>query len=576
MPVWNLENIHDIKDTDKILADIKKNVDEFKKVRPKLNEDLAPADLVKFLQQYEELKDVSYRVGGLAELWTCEDSSNAKANAHRARVNDILTELGNETVFFSLWFTLISDSAAKKFIGQSGKYKHFLEVIRLFKDHTLPEKEEQIISLLSVSGSDAVVNLYDIVTNRFLFDWAGKKVGQSELTKNYTDQDPSVRKAAYTTVLSRYKDEEPILGEIYTNIVRNWRAEGMKLRKFESPISRRNLGNEIPDKAVDVLLQVVKDNAKLFQDYFKLKFKLLKIDALDRFHLYAPYEMKEKDYPFEDCKKAVLDAYDKFSPKMGKMAREIFDANQVHSELTPNKRTGAFCFTITNKLHPYILLNHAGKLNDLVTMMHEFGHGIHSVCAKDQTLFTAHAPLPLAETASIFGELILLKQLLKGATDEEKIYLITKELDKQYASIGRQAFFVLFEVQAHEMISKGCTLDELNAAYRENLIAQFGKDMRIDELFNHEWKYIPHMYHTPFYCYAYAFGNLLVLALYRLYEKEGESFVPKYLKLLSYGGSKFPEEMLSELGIDMFSKAFWQQGFDIIKEEVETLKKLIK
>ena len=207
-------------------------------------------------------------------------------------------------------------------------------------------------------------------------------------------------------------------------------------------------------------------------------------------------------------------------------------------------------------------------------MMHELGHAVHGLAAKDQTAFTFHSALPLAETASIFSELVLLKKMLKSASDEEKIYLLAKELDNQYASIVRQAFFILFEIKAHDMIAEGATIEELDSAYLENLKGQFG-DMIIDELFSHEWKYIPHIYHSPFYCYAYAFGNLLVLSLYKMYEKEGESFVPKFMKILSAGGSDKPENILKSVGIDINSREFWESGFDVIRENFDELKKLV-
>lgn len=208
-------------------------------------------------------------------------------------------------------------------------------------------------------------------------------------------------------------------------------------------------------------------------------------------------------------------------------------------------------------------------------MMHEFGHGIHSLAAHNQTNFTFHSALPMAETASIFGEMLLAQRLLKEGSKDDKIAVLVRLLDNQYASIVRQAYFVLFEIAAHEAVQKGATVPELNTIYLNNLKDQFGR-IKIADVFQHEWKYIPHIYHTPFYCYAYAFGNLLTLALYRMYEKEGKAFVPKYLKLLSYGGSKAPGDMLKELSVNIESESFWQQGFDLIEEELDELKKLVK
>ena len=223
---------------------------------------------------------------------------------------------------------------------------------------------------------------------------------------------------------------------------------------------------------------------------------------------------------------------------------------------------------------PYVMLNHTGKLNDLFTMMHEFGHGIHDQLARVQTPMYYHATLPMAETASIFGEMLLSQKLLNESPDDNiKKAILMDLLDGQYASIGRQSYFVIFEKEAHEMIANGATKGDLEKRWMELLHEQFG-DMKIPDFFKNEWNYIPHIHHTPFYCYAYAWGNLLVLALYAMYKDQGSDFVPKMTKLLASGSSDYPLELLSSIGIDATSEEFWQKGFDIIKEEMEELKKL--
>jgi len=231
---------------------------------------------------------------------------------------------------------------------------------------------------------------------------------------------------------------------------------------------------------------------------------------------------------------------------------------------------------ITPKITPYVLLNHKGNIRDVFTMAHELGHAVHDQLTNKHSILTAHPPLTLAETASVFGEMLLFDNLMKNTKDKKvKKTLLMQKLDDTYATIIRQAYFVLFETQAHNMVAEGkADLNTLNAAYLDNLKEQFGNSLTIADEFKYEWTSIPHIYHTPFYCYSYAFGNLLVLALYERYKKEGKTFVPKYLKILSYGGSENTARILKEIGIDIESEKFWQSGFDLVKEMVEELKEL--
>lgn len=573
MVKWNLEDIYLRKDKNILISDLKKKVNKFKSYRAKLNDNLSAEEFMKILKEKEKILEISVKLGAYSGLKLTENTSDSKANAEEVEISEICTELGNELIFFGLWFKKIPEKQAKKYIDSSGKYHYLLKRIRMFKDHTLKEKEEQIINIKDLNGVDAITRFYDMITNKFVFDFEGKKLSQEEINQYKQSYDRKKRKLAYDLVLKRYGEEE-VLGEIYKTIANDWRSENLKLRHYKSPINVRNKYNDIPDKAVQALLNVVKKNVKTFQEYFRLKQKICKLTNFDRYDLYVPYSEKETKYPYDKSKKIVLETYDMFSKDAYRYAKKIFDEQHIHSEIQKNKRSGAFCYSILKDMTPYIMLNHVDKLNDLFTMMHEIGHGIHSICAREQTQFTFHSALPLAETASIFGENLLAHRLLKEADKKEKISILLKMLDGQYASIQRQAYFVMFEEKAHELVSKNATVNELDLAYIKNLKEQFGI-IKVDNVFKHEWKYIPHIFHTPFYCYAYSFGNLLVLALYKMYEEEGEKFVPKYLKILSYGGSESPEKILKEVGIDITKESFWQKGYDIIKEEIKELKKIV-
>lgn len=571
MAVWNLDHIYSFDDTDKLFSELRSKVGEFENLRPELDS-FSPEQFMAALKRKEGIVVLMNKLAGRAELWLSENTSDPARTAHRQRVNDVVTECENRIVFFDLWFIGLPDEKAQELIDASGKYHYVLEKKRAFKPFSLKEREEQIINFKDISGSDALTKLYDMITNRFRFEWEGKLISQEELRPFFMSPGREERKRAYELCHSKYGENQEVLAELYIDRVNDWRNENMRVRGFSSPISVRNLGNDIPDAAVDALLNVIRKNVGLFQEYFSLKKKVLGLK--DRFDLYAPYSSKVKEYPYDASKELVLDTYQKFDSKAHDLAKKIFDDQHVHSDIVENKRSGAFCFTVLKDVTPYIMLNHVNRLNDVFTMMHEFGHGIHGLLGRDQTQFTFHSALPMAETASVFGEMLLAQRLLRESGDEEKIAVLMKLLDGQYATIVRQAYFIMFEIAAHERIAEGATVHELNRLYLDNLKEQFGDVLPPSDVFQHEWKYIPHIYHTPFYCYAYAFGNLLVLALYKMYEEQGQDFVPKYMKILGYGGSESPAKILQEVGIDITKEEFWQQGFDIIKEEVEELRKL--
>jgi oligoendopeptidase F len=268
----------------------------------------------------------------------------------------------------------------------------------------------------------------------------------------------------------------------------------------------------------------------------------------------------------------VFESFDQFDPQFAAMAEQVLKENHLDSEVRKGKRDGAFCSTLGPDLTPWVLTNFQGKADDVATLAHELGHAIHSQMAAQHSLYTQQACLPLAETASTFGEMMLVDKLLKEEKDEAvRRDLLFRQVDDAYATIQRQAFFALFERQAHDMVQKGASVDDLTAAYLENLKAQFGKAVEVSDEFKWEWVSIPHIYNVPFYVYAYAFGQLLVFSLYRQFKKEGDAFKPRYKKILATGGSQAPAALLKDAGIDIRKAAFWQGGFDVVSELVSQL-----
>ncbi|MFT4260911.1 MAG: M3 family oligoendopeptidase [Candidatus Woesearchaeota archaeon] len=543
------------------------------------NKQISVSELKKILDLKQEIKSGFGKLYAYYSLKQSLNTEDTKALSKLGLFQDISNDISNKTRFVSIWFSRLSKEEAKKYYESKEleEYKYHLKNLIKNKKYILDEDKEEIISIKNISGADAIVDIYDILTSRYEYDWEGEIVTQEHVTSFFNNSDPKKREKAYQLVLGKYKEESVLLSEIYKNIVKDWYNEAIKIRKYKSSISVRNVSNDVSDKSVEVLLKVCEKNVKVFSEYFKLKHELNKGKYENsRYHIYAPLDIKQKKYSYEESKKIVLDTFEEFDKRMYDAALRIFDKGHVDSHPYKNKRGGAFCYSPTSKVTPYILLNHTDNLKDVFTMIHELGHGLHSLAASKHNEYNFHANLPLAETASIFSENLLANKMLRETKkDEEKIDILREIIDSSYASIGRQSFFVLFELKAHEAVMRGATKEEIDEIYYDILKKQFG-DMPIPDEYKHEWNYIPHIHRSPFYCYAYAWGNLLVLSLYAMYEKEGESFKDKYWNILSAGGSKNPQELLLEAGIDVEKEEFWQQGFDIIKRRIKEFKGLVK
>lgn len=297
---------------------------------------------------------------------------------------------------------------------------------------------------------------------------------------------------------------------------------------------------------------------------------------MNRYHIYAPHPADRTRYSYQDAVRMVLEAYRGFSPTLADQAEQVFREQHIDATSHQGKMSGAYCYSVTPTFTPYVFLNYTGEARDIATLAHELGHAVHGMMAKDHSVFTFHSTLPLAETASVFGERILSDSMMaQEKNNRVKQGLLLAQLDDLYATILRQAFFVRFEEDAHGMIGKGATVEDLAASYLANLRQQFGKVVHVPDEFQWEWLSIPHIFASPFYCYAYSFGNLLVLSLYQRYKEEGKAFVPKYLQLLAAGGSQSPTSILEPLGVDICSENFWQSGFDTITDMVKELGKTV-
>lgn len=561
---------------DSFLQQLEEDVLAIESYRERLGS-LSPQKVVLFLKDIEFVVQRCSLLACYSYLWFSENTKEQDARAFQEKMKQYIATLGNRILFFDLWFKSLSQENAQKIIASAGEYKYYFEKLLVEKPYTLSEKEEKILLLKETTGSSAFFTLYSLVTTAFVYDFpVGKKIqklNKEELMVYARSSSVAERKQAYDLLLKTYADNKDVLGELYMLIVRDWKNEYLTLRGYAKPISPRNLGNHVSDKAVEVMLSSVQKNSSVFHRYFRLKAKLLGMKTFSRYDVYAPLHMKEKKVSYADAVDLVFASYKAFSPEMEKHARKIVEEQHVHSLIQKAKMHGAYCYHVAGYT-PYVLVNYLGKERDISTLAHELGHGVHDLCTEKQPVFLAHPPLILAETASVFGEMLLTENLLREKNVEKKQALLMSKLDDMYATIVRQSYFVLFEMKAHEAVEKGATIDQLSQIYLGLLREQFGKSVVVSENFQYEWLYIPHIYNSPFYCYSYSFGNLLTLALYEQYKKEGKSFVAKYLQFLSYGGSKDPKEICSALGVDIESESFWNQGFLVIEEMIDELERL--
>jgi oligoendopeptidase F len=559
------------------LAEVESLVQALEAWRPLLSSAMPVTDLVTMLRATEEVTEKMWALGAYGSLWFSSDTQSTAALTFRNRVQQAFTGLQNRLIFLELWWKGLSEPEAERFYaGMDGEadYLHYLRDQRRLKPHTLEERAEQIINLKDADGIGGVLTAYSILTNRLEFELDGpqgrQKLTRDELVSHVHAVDSATRHAAYQEFFRVFAAEATVLGQLYVHRVRDWHNENVGLRGYASAESVRNVANDIPDAAVDALLEVCREQAPLFQRYFRAKARWLGMEKLHRYDLYAPTAASQRTIPFDEAVELVVETFRSFHPRFADEAERVFAARHVDSEVRKGKRGGAFCSTVLPRLAPWVLVNYTGRVRDVATLAHELGHAVHSLMAAHHSILTQHPSLPLAETASVFAEILLTERLLGEERDPlARRDLLGAALDDIYATVMRQAFFVLFERAAHRGILEGRSTEEISELYLANLREQFGDAVEVPDTLRHEWVAIPHLYQTPFYCYAYSFGQLLVLALYRRYRETGEEFKAGYLRLLAHGGAARPVDILAEAGVDPGDREFWRGGFEVIRGMVE-------
>ncbi len=578
---WNLDEIISLEKWPELYNEIKQKVDKLEVFfDTTVNKDMSTEDFNGLLRQIDDITEGMARLECRAYLMESTNTKDSEATKLKNLVNDLDMFASEKLQKISSWRKglvvegkdILDDQNAERLFATAGDLQYALHRGRKLAKYSLDDKSENILLGKSVNGVSVINDLRDIITTEFEFHL--RLPGQKKQIKEtlaeinaLTDSsDPAVRAEAYRARSEQFTNNIEKLFIIYQAIAKDWDYTA-RLRGYESPISMRNAANDVSDKAIETLMQVCENNVDIFQNFFRYKAKYLGLDKLTRFDIYAPIGEDKMQFDYPSALNLVIESYTEFSQDFADKAKQIVDANHVDSHPSSSKRDGAFCVTVAPSIKPYILLNFAGKSRDVSTIAHEFGHGIHSIYAEQHTISAQHATLPLAETASTFGEMILFERLLQTTTDiEQKKYLLASKIADSYASIIRQNYFIKFEINAHNLFAKGATEPEISQLWLDTLAEQYGDSVEVDKMFRHEWAYIPHIHQTPFYCYAYNFGELLSLSLYGMYKKEGQSFIPKLEKILTAGGSQEPAKILSEVGVDIEDANFWNSSFGIIKQ----------
>ena len=558
---------------------VEEKIRAFEDFRPRMTLDLSADVFLDMIRRYEDLVRLLSRIINYGFLLFSEDMRSEQSQICWNHVQQIAAQAERRTIFFTTWWNALDEKQAEALLEGSSDYRYWLEAMRLQKPFTLSEKEEKILNQKQSAGSKGLLKLYETITGRYVFrlkiNGEMREFTRHELNDYVRDPDPDVRAAAYQEYLCPFEKDAQILGQIYQSRVRDWFSENILLRGYDSPISVRNVFNDLPDETVELLLEICRRNIPLFHRYFRLKARTLGMEHLRRYDIYASVNGGEKKHEFSTAVELVMDSFRQFDPHIASLAHQVLEERHLDSEIREGKRPGSYCVAVEPGLTPWVSISFEGDSQDIASLARELGHAVHYLMASHHTAFTQKPSRMLSDVASAFSEMLAVDHLIDLVDEPEtQRELLFMRMDHFYTAILRQAYLVMFEQTAHDRIQAGASVDDLNDIYLALLRDQYSDSIDLSADFRYEWLGISTLYHLPFYAYEYAFGRLLVLSLYRKYQVEGEPFVPRYLKILEAGGSVSPARILSQVGIDIISDEAWQSGFDALASNLEELEGL--
>jgi len=583
LPRWDLRDFYPSYDAPEVAADLeraRKMAENFHRQYAMKIEGMRANEIAEAIEAYEAITDLLGKLGSYAQLIYASDMSNPNYSRFYQNTSEALADISAQTLFFSLELNHVQEEKLQMMLESSDtllQYAPWLRDVRLFRPYQLSDELEQFIHDKGVTGASAWNRLFDETLAGLRFEYEGEEKTCEELLHLLSDKDGDTRKKAAKSLGKTFGEHIQTFTFI-TNTLAKDKAIEDKWRQFERPISSRNLANQVEDHVVDALITTTRDNyANLSHRYYALKAKWMGSETMPYWDRNAPLpEDDASTYRWQEAVEIVLDAYEDFSPKLRELGEKFFQNNWIDVPPRPGKSPGAFAHPTVPSVHPYLLLNFQGKQRDIMTLAHELGHGVHQVLSAKQGPLMADTPLTLAETASVFGEQLTFRKLLKQADDpkQRKIMLASK-VEDMLNTVVRQIAFCEFERKVHDARKQGeLSSEEIGAFWMEVQAESLGDAITFDDEYQHFWCYIPHFIHSPFYVYAYAFGDCLVNALYGAYLEQPDGFEEKYFTMLEAGGTLHHKSLLEPFGLDASDPAFWQKGMDVIASFIDELEEL--
>jgi oligoendopeptidase F len=582
LPQWDLADLYPGPDSDALARDLTELAGDSEAFRARYQGHLAGlsgAALGDALETYERLQEKIGRVMSYATLVHAGDLGDPEIGRFYQTMQERTNAVSTSLLFFTLELNHLEDADLEAKLADPilARYRPWLRDTRAFRPHQLSDDLEKLLHEKSVAGRAAWVRLFDETIADLRFPVRGKELTEPEVLDLLSDKDPEMRREAALTI-------GEVLGKnirtfaLITNTLAKDKEIEDRWRGFARPISSRNLANFVEDEVVDALVAAVRDSyPRLSHRYYRLKARWLGVETLPFWDRNAPLpEEEERTISWAEAQQSVLSAYGAFSPDLAEVGARFFSGRWIDAPVRPGKASGAFAHPTVPSAHPYLLLNYQGRVRDVMTLAHELGHGVHQLLANRQGYLMADTPLTLAETASVFGEMLTFRSLLAGETDprRRKIMLAAK-VEDMLNTVIRQIAFVTFEQKVHdERRVAELTPDRLAETWLEVQRDSLGAGLRLDGVYRHYWSYIPHFVHTPFYVYAYAFGDCLVNSLYAVYEDAHQGFAEKYLRMLQAGGTLRHRELLAPFGLDAADPAFWSKGLSVVAGFIDELEQL--
>jgi oligoendopeptidase F len=532
-------------------------------------------ELAGAMRELVEVGERVARAASYAMLRFAIDTAEPARGALLQRVRERATAVETRLLFFDLEWAALDEERVEELLAGDGLdfCRHHLRTKRRYRPHLLSEPEERVLSEKAVTGNSAWSRLFsELISGIRVEAPGGEPVSLDQALARLASPDRDERKAVAEAITAALADGARMRAFILNTLLHD-KAVDDRLRSYSHWLASRNLANEASDESVAALVEAVRGRYELSRRWYRLKARLLGIDRLADYDRVAAVGGEDPDVPWPQARELVVKSYVSFSPQLGDLAVRFFEGRWIDAPVRPGKRPGAFCAYTVPDVHPYVMLNYTAKRRDVLTLAHELGHGVHAALAAPQGLLHQHTPLTLAETASVFGETVVFGRLLEAAdTAESRLSLLAESLEGTIATVFRQIAMNRFEDLAHTA-RRGegeLAVDRLGELWAESQAEMFGDAVEMTDGYRSWWSYVPHFIDTPGYVYAYAYGQLLALSVYRRYLEEGEGFVSSYLALLAAGGSRPPEELGRIVGVDLTDPGFWDSGLDLVAEQLET------